>query len=202
MVLEQQTLKMVYEAMESGKPLREDDMTEEQSQVTRSFRLFTEKPRMVVFNTADDESDPGRFTSWCRRRTGVRRARRAGVGAGADEPVPTAAEFEQEMGLVAARSRPPDPHVDGRFRPDDCSSRPARRKSAPGCCPRAAPPWTPPPAIHTDLARGFIRAEIMTVSDLVRLGSEREVKAQHLVRQEPKDYVVKDDDILLIRFSV
>jgi ribosome-binding ATPase YchF (GTP1/OBG family) len=56
--------------------------------------------------------------------------------------------------------------------------------------------------IHTDLARGFIRAETMTVSDLVRLGSEREVKAQHLMRQEPKDYVVKDDDILMIRFSV
>jgi ribosome-binding ATPase YchF (GTP1/OBG family) len=56
--------------------------------------------------------------------------------------------------------------------------------------------------IHTDLARGFIRAETMTVADLVRLGSEREVKAQHLMRQEPKDYVVKDDDILMIRFSV
>ena len=42
----------------------------------------------------------------------------------------------------------------------------------------------------------------MTVADLVRLGSERDVKAQKLVRQEPKDYVVKDDDILLIRFSV
>ena len=56
--------------------------------------------------------------------------------------------------------------------------------------------------IHTDLARGFIRAEVMTVADLVRLGSERDVKAQHLMRQEPKDYVVKDDDILMIRFSV
>ena len=56
--------------------------------------------------------------------------------------------------------------------------------------------------IHTDLARGFIRAEVMTVSDLVRLGSERDLKAQHLMRQEPKDYVVKDDDILFIRFSV
>ena len=56
--------------------------------------------------------------------------------------------------------------------------------------------------IHTDLARGFIRAEVMTVTDLVRLGSEREIKAHHLMRQEPKDYVVKDDDILLIRFSV
>jgi ribosome-binding ATPase YchF (GTP1/OBG family) len=57
-------------------------------------------------------------------------------------------------------------------------------------------------AIHTDLARGFIRAEVMTCADLMRLGSEREVKAHHLLRQEPKDYVVKDDDILFIRFSV
>ena len=57
-------------------------------------------------------------------------------------------------------------------------------------------------SIHTDLARGFIRAEVMTCTDLVRLGSEREVKAHHLVRQEPKDYVIQDDDILFIRFSV
>ena len=56
--------------------------------------------------------------------------------------------------------------------------------------------------IHTDLARGFIRAEVMSCDDLVRLGSEREVKAANLVRQEPKDYVVRDDDILNIRFSV
>ena len=56
--------------------------------------------------------------------------------------------------------------------------------------------------IHTDLARGFIRAEVMTCGDLVRLGSERDVKANNLVRQEPKDYVVRDDDILNIRFSV
>ena len=57
-------------------------------------------------------------------------------------------------------------------------------------------------SIHTDLARGFIRAEIMNCSDLVRLGSERELKAHHLVRQEPKDYVIQDDDVLFIRFSV
>jgi len=56
--------------------------------------------------------------------------------------------------------------------------------------------------IHTDLARGFIRAEVMTVADLVRVGSEREIKAQHLMRQEPKDYVIQHDDIIFIRFSV
>ena len=56
--------------------------------------------------------------------------------------------------------------------------------------------------IHSDLARGFIRAETMQCDDMIRLGSEREVKAQHLVRQESKDYVVRDRDILHIRFSV
>ena len=56
--------------------------------------------------------------------------------------------------------------------------------------------------IHTDLARGFIRAEVMTCADLIRVGSEREIKAQHLMRQEPKDYVVRDGDILHVRFSV
>jgi ribosome-binding ATPase YchF (GTP1/OBG family) len=56
--------------------------------------------------------------------------------------------------------------------------------------------------IHSDLARGFIRAEVMRAEDLIRLGSEREIKAHNLMRQEPKDYVVKDGDILHIKFSV
>jgi len=57
-------------------------------------------------------------------------------------------------------------------------------------------------AVHSDLARGFIRAEVIRSEDLLRLGSEREVKAHNLMRKEPKDYVVQDGDILLIQFSV
>jgi ribosome-binding ATPase YchF (GTP1/OBG family) len=53
--------------------------------------------------------------------------------------------------------------------------------------------------IHTDLARGFIRAEVMRCEDLMRLGSEREVKAHNLMRHEHKDYVVRDGDIVFIR---
>ncbi len=55
--------------------------------------------------------------------------------------------------------------------------------------------------IHTDLARGFVRAETMTCDDLFRLGSEREVKAHNLMRKEHKDYVVQDGDILHILAS-
>lgn len=56
--------------------------------------------------------------------------------------------------------------------------------------------------IHSDLARGFIRAEVTAYADFRRAGSLREVKAQSLQRLEPKDYQVADGDILNIRFSV
>jgi ribosome-binding ATPase YchF (GTP1/OBG family) len=56
-------------------------------------------------------------------------------------------------------------------------------------------------AIHTDMVKGFIRAEVMKAEDLIRLGSERAVKAENLVRREPKDYTVQDGDILLFHFS-
>ena len=42
----------------------------------------------------------------------------------------------------------------------------------------------------------------MKSDDLIRLGSEREMKAQNLVRQEPKDYIVEEGDVLLFRFNV
>ena len=56
--------------------------------------------------------------------------------------------------------------------------------------------------IHTDLARGFIRAEVMAVDDLLRLGSEREVKAANLYHLVGKEYIVRDGDELVIRSGV
>ncbi|MEA3222248.1 MAG: DUF933 domain-containing protein [Thermodesulfobacteriota bacterium] len=57
-------------------------------------------------------------------------------------------------------------------------------------------------AIHSDIARGFIRAECFSYDDLIGLGSEKAVKENGLFRLEGKDYRVKDGDILGIRFSV
>jgi GTP-binding protein YchF len=56
--------------------------------------------------------------------------------------------------------------------------------------------------IHTDLARGFIRAEVFTYDDFVEHGDEKSVKAAGKHRLEGKDYTVQDGDILNIRFSV
>jgi len=56
--------------------------------------------------------------------------------------------------------------------------------------------------IHSDLARGFIRAEVVPFEGLIQAGTEKEAKAKGLYRLEPKTYVVQDGDIMNIRFSV
>jgi GTP-binding protein YchF len=56
--------------------------------------------------------------------------------------------------------------------------------------------------IHTDLQRGFIRAEVVSYTDLVELGGMTEAKAKGKLRLEGKEYPVKDGDIVHIRFNL
>ncbi|MBE6629906.1 MAG: redox-regulated ATPase YchF [Ruminococcaceae bacterium] len=56
--------------------------------------------------------------------------------------------------------------------------------------------------IHSDFERGFIRAEIVSYDDLVRLGTMNAVKEAGLLRSEGKEYVMQDGDIVVFRFNV
>jgi len=56
--------------------------------------------------------------------------------------------------------------------------------------------------VHTDIARGFIRCEVIRWDDLVRLGSHAEVSRAGLQKLEGKTYVVEDGDVLNVRFNV
>jgi ribosome-binding ATPase len=56
--------------------------------------------------------------------------------------------------------------------------------------------------IHSDIARGFIRAEVIRWDDLVATGSHTEAVKRGVQRVEGKDYVVVDGDVLNIRFNV
>jgi hypothetical protein len=56
--------------------------------------------------------------------------------------------------------------------------------------------------IHTDIARGFVRAEVVAYEDLVNLGSMAECKSKGKFRLEGKEYIVKDGDIVHIRSSI
>ncbi|MGA9524784.1 MAG: redox-regulated ATPase YchF [Myxococcaceae bacterium] len=65
--------------------------------------------------------------------------------------------------------------------------------------------WKAPQAagvIHTDFERGFIKAEVISYADLLKLGSEAAVKDKGLLRVEGKEYVVQDGDCMHFRFNV
>ncbi len=57
-------------------------------------------------------------------------------------------------------------------------------------------------AIHSDLARGFIRGEVVAVEDLLELGSLADCRTKGKLKLEGKDYVVKDGDVVHVRFNV
>jgi hypothetical protein len=56
--------------------------------------------------------------------------------------------------------------------------------------------------IHSDIERGFIRAEVVAFIDFIALGSEVKCKEAGKLRLEGKDYMVKDGDIIHFRFAV
>ncbi len=197
-------LEPLLSALESGTPLSDVGMNEEQLKVTRSFRLLTEKPKFVVFNAADDDDNPQRLLDELANRTPPLRAAAVPVGLELELARMNPSErvaFREEMGVggydrdALIRTLM---DVSGQmiyFTAGEKEVRTWMLRQGGTALEAAA-------NIHTDLARGFIRAEVMTCEDLIRLGSEREIKAHGLVRQEPKDYVIQDGDILNIRFSV
>ena len=200
-LVELAALEPLSAVLESGKPLTSIRMTDDQVKATRSFRLLTEKPKLVILNIADDNTNPQVLTSKLTAGTAS-----AAVPVGLElelerMPVDERAAFKTEMG-IAGYDR------DGLLRTildvsDQMLYFTAGEKEVRTWMLRKGGTALEAAAnIHTDLARGFIRAEAMSCPDLIRLGSEREIKAAGLVRQEPKDYVIKDGDILNIKFSV
>ena len=56
--------------------------------------------------------------------------------------------------------------------------------------------------IHSDIERGFIKAEVVSFDDLISSGGMVQAKEKGLVRQEGKEYIMQDGDIVLFKFNV
>lgn len=194
-------IEPIMQHLEEGKALNELDLTGEQFRAIRSFQLLTQKPRLAIFNISDDTTREADLLQLATEDCPVF-VLPVGLELELSKMEPAEREaFRTEMGL---KSQDKDQLLrsimdqSGQMLFFTAGEKEVRtwmvRKGATAV--EAAG------AIHTDLARGFIRSETMSCADLIRLGSEREIKAQKLMRQEPKDYVIQDGDILNIRFSV
>jgi ribosome-binding ATPase len=193
-------LEPLLAELEAGRPLHKQPLTVEQRKAIKSFQLFADKPRLIVVNIADDDSQPERFAKLAPEGTDL-----VALSLTLQMDLAAMPADEREAFCAEMHVQPFDRdklltrimHASGQMLFFTAGDKEVRtwllRKG--GTAVEAAG------GIHTDLAKGFIRAETMTVADIVRLGSEREIKAAGLMRQEPKDYVIQDGDIITIKHN-
>ena len=193
-------LELLQAGLESGNPLQEEHLTLEQQRVVRGFRLLSGKPKMMIINTPDDETDLLQYKKYAQSGTPVIAISVALEMELSGMSPEEKSAFLAEMQLPASdKSAVLHTILDASGQMTFITA--GEKELRTWLVPRGGTAVEAAAAIHTDMAKGFIRAEVMRAEDLIRLGSERAVKAENLVRREPKDYVVQDGDILLFHFS-
>ncbi len=194
-------LERMQQELEAGRAIRDMELTVEQEKSIRAFQLFADKPRVVIVNVADVEEQPERFAKQAPANLDVTAVSLSLQLELSKMDEQERDDFCREMGVqVFGREGLLIKlmHASGQQLFFTVGEKDVRS----WMIPQGATAVEAAGEIHTDLARGFIRAEVMRPEDLIRLGSEREVKAQHLMRQEPKDYVVQEGDIMFIRSGI
>ena len=204
--IERSALARAFEALEAEIPLRELEFSEDELKAMSGYSLVSVLPLITLFNLGEDEWGDPAFAAW--RAPGELGAQQAAMSLCgqlemelADLPEEDQADFLEVLELEE-----PARHSFVRTAydllglisfltagDDECRAWTVRRGST---APVAAG------KIHTDLQRGFIRAEVLAYDDWVKHGSEAAAKAAGVFRVEGKTYVVQDGDIVNIRSGV
>jgi ribosome-binding ATPase YchF (GTP1/OBG family) len=191
----------LQEGLEAEKPVSSLIENEHELELIRSLGLLTAKPAMVVVNVAEDQL--GAEFKFDNLDESV-------------EVVSLCAKLESELAQLDAESQK-------EFMVDLQIAEPAVNRFVQSCYAtlglisfltigkdevRAWPIRCGTSAldsagkVHSDIKRGFIRAETMAFTDLKELGDEKAVKAAGKVRLEGKSYIVHDGDVINFRFNV
>lgn len=202
LLAEEKVLKRIREQLDGSRPIRDMAFDDDELKLIRGFQFLTRKPLLVILNSA--ESVFGRNATVINQiEMNVSVIEFAGRFemelARLDEE--ESAMFMQDMGISqSARERLTQfaYRTLGYVSFFTVGKDEVRAWSIHGgdTAVNAAG------AIHSDLARGFIRAECFTYDELISCGSEKKIKEKGHFRLEGKEYVVQDGDILNIRFSV
>jgi GTP-binding protein YchF len=194
--------KKLQEAIESEKPISSVIETDDQHEMIKSLGFLTLKPMVVVVNVGENQLN-AKFD----------------FAETIDSSVPVitiCAKLEYELAQL-------DPESKREFMADLGIKEPEASKFVKSCYSalgsisfltvvsdelRAWPIKKGTSAldaagkIHTDIKRGFIKAEVFSLDDLKKLGSEKALKAAGKIRLEGKDYIVQDGDIINFKFNV
>ena len=204
---EHEVLVRIGPALEQGKHIRDIGLSEDDEKAIRNFGFLTAKPVLIVANLGEENLDNAAEVEerlgkqWSSSSTQVI-AIPAQLEMEVSQLSPDdAAEFRESLGMGASRLG----EVVARSYSllglisfltageDEVRAWTIRRGTV---AQRAAG------VIHSDLERGFIRAEVVHYDDLMAAGNMVEAKRRGVVRSEGKTYVVKDGDIINVLFNV
>jgi len=201
-LLEPPMMLRFKEQLENDRPLRDLELNRDEAKMASGFTFLTLKPMIAVLNHAEDGQAPAATLA----AAAAMGAEVVALCARVEEELAEldeadAADFLADLGIT---ERALDRMIQAAYGalslqsfftvgPDECRAWAVR---AGATAPVAAG------AIHSDLQRGFIRAEVTAYDDLIAAGDMAAAKAANAVRLEGKAYVVQDGDILEIRFSV
>jgi GTP-binding protein YchF len=200
-------LEKCQEWLNTGKPLRTCDFTEDERKAVKAIGMMTAKPVLFVANVAEDDLAGNSPL--------VKQVREYAVAHGADV-VPICAKLEAELAELDEADRKEMLAAVGLSEPG--LGRLARAayttlglQSYFTAGEKEVRAWTIPVGatapqaagvIHTDFEKGFIRCEVYTLEDLEKYKSEKEIRSAGKMRVEGKAYVMQDGDICHFLFNV
>jgi len=201
-------LGQALDLLREGKPARLTQPNgEEEERLFAQAQLLTAKPVLYVCNVAEEDAATGNAMSEAVFAKASAEGAKAVVVSAAIEAELVAmdpedrAEYLKELGLAET----------GLARVIRAGYELLGLKTFFTAGPKEARAWTFPAGakapqaageIHTDFEKGFIRAETIAYDDYVSLGGEAGAKEAGKLRQEGKEYVVQDGDVLLFKFNV
>jgi GTP-binding protein YchF len=204
---EEELLARLEPELSAGHPLRAVHLTDDDELRLRGYRFLTQKPVLVVLNIDEGRlAAAGELEAAGRSRYALPHSDVAALGGKIEAELAqlTAADaalFMDDLG-IGEPSRGRVIRLTyallGLFSfftagPDECRAWTLR--SGANAVDAAA-------AIHTDLARGFIRAEVVTFDELMACGSMAEARRRGVLRSEGKTYAVRDGDVIEVLFNV
>ncbi|MBN2573759.1 MAG: redox-regulated ATPase YchF [Deltaproteobacteria bacterium] len=195
-------LLRLKEALEREAPIRDLALTPEELGMIRGYQFFTAKPVLVVLNVGEQgRDDPGGYVDYAHRRSGVICLR-----GGLEMEIARLDDEEAALFLAEYGIEEPGLHRMIRLSYDLLGLHSfftvGEDEVRSWTIPAGATALEAAGAIHSDLARGFIRAEVVGYDDLIAAGSLDVARKQGTLRLQGRDYVVTDGDILNIRFNV
>ncbi|WP_251477179.1 redox-regulated ATPase YchF [Planococcus sp. NCCP-2050] len=208
-VAEEPVLMKLREAFEAGHMARSIDFTDDELQIAKNLNLLTLKPMLYVANVSEDEiadAEDNEYVQKVREYAAEQNSEVIVVCAKIEEEMAELEDEEKEMFLeeLGIQESGLDQLIKASYNLLGLATYFTagvqevrawtfkKGMKAPQCA----------GIIHSDFERGFIRAETVAYEDLVELGSMASAKEAGKVRQEGKEYIVKDGDVMLFRFNV